>query len=146
MRFYVGSDHAAIELRKLMVAHAKEKGHEIVAEIGPATADDKADYPDVATAVCRKLANDDEGAFGLLLCGTGQGMAMSANRVRGMRAAVCADTFSAKMSRAHNDANVLCLGGRVLGPGLAAEIFDAFCDTQFEGGRHERRVAKINAI
>ncbi len=146
MRFYLGSDHAAIELRKQIAAHARERGHEIVEEIGPASEEEKADYPDIAVQVCRKIAADEEGAGGILLCGTGQGMAMSANRVRGIRAAVCADTYSARMARAHNDANVLCLGGRVLGPGLAAEIFDAFCQTDFEGGRHERRVAKINSI
>ena len=146
MRFYLGSDHAAIELRKQIAAHVRERGHEIVAELGPESADDKVDYPDIAVQVCRKIAGDGEVANGLLFCGTGQGMAMSANRVRGIRAAVCADTFSARMARQHNDANVLCMGGRVLGPGLAAEIFDAFCDTDFEGGRHERRVAKINSI
>jgi ribose 5-phosphate isomerase B len=146
MRFYIGSDHAAIELRKEIAAHARQRGHEIVAEIGPASEDEKADYPDVAVQVCRKIATDEEGAYGLLLCGTGQGMAMSANHLRGIRAGVCADTYSARMVRAHNDANVLCMGGRVVGPGLAAEIFDAFCATEFEGGRHERRVAKINAI
>jgi ribose 5-phosphate isomerase B len=146
MRFYLGSDHAAIELRKQIAAHAKERGHEIVEELGPTSPDDKVDYPDIAVKVCRKMAADEEGAYGLLMCGTGQGMAMSANRVRGIRAAVCADTYSAVMGRAHNDANVLCMGGRVVGPGLAAEIFDAFCESDFEGGRHERRVAKINSI
>jgi ribose 5-phosphate isomerase B len=146
MRFYLGSDHAAIVLRKQIAAHAKARGHEIVEELGPSSADEKVDYPDVAVSVCRKIATDEEGAYGLLLCGTGQGMAMSANRVRGIRAAVCADTYSATMGRLHNDANVLCMGGRVVGPGLAEAIFDAFCESEFEGGRHERRVAKINAI
>jgi ribose 5-phosphate isomerase B len=146
MRFYLGSDHAAIDLRKKIAAHAREEGHEIIEEIGPSSPDDKADYPDIAMQVCRKIAADTEGAFGLLMCGTGQGMAMSANRVRGIRAAVCAEPFSARMGRAHNDANVLCMGGRVVGLGLAAEIFDAFCETDFEGGRHERRVAKVNAM
>ena len=146
MRFYVGSDHAAIELRKHMAAYARERGHEVLAEIGPASEAEKADYPDIAVQVCRKIAGDTDGASGLLLCGTGQGMAMSANRLRGIRAAVCAEPYAARMARAHNDANVLCMGGRVVGPGLAAEIFDAFCQTEFEGGRHERRVAKINSI
>ena len=83
---------------------------------------------------------------GLLVCGTGQGMAMAANRVAGVRAAVCADTFSARATRSHNDANVLCLGERVVGPGLAGDIVDAFVESAFEGGRHANRVAKIAAL
>jgi ribose 5-phosphate isomerase B len=145
MRFYFGSDHGAVELRRHLVECAKSAGHAVLDELGPQSAADKVDYPDVAVDVCRKVAADP-GSFGVLMCGTGQGMAMSANRIRGIRAGVCADVFSARMSRAHNDANVLCLGGRVLGKGLAVALFEAFCETQFEGGRHERRVAKINAI
>ncbi len=145
MRIYVGSDHAAIALRQHLIAHAKAAGHEILAELGPSEAADKADYPDIAADVCQKIASD-AGSFGLLVCGTGQGMAMSANRVRGIRAVVCSDVFSAAMGREHNDANVLCVGERVVGFGLATAIFDAFAHAAFEGGRHQRRVAKINAI
>lgn len=145
MRLYFGSDHGAVELRRHLVEVARQAGHEVLGELGPASADEKCDYPDVAVDVCRQVAGDP-GSFGVLVCGTGQGMAMSANRMRGIRAGVVADVFSARMIRAHNDANVLCLGGRVVGLGLAQALFEAFCETQFDGGRHERRVAKLNAI
>ena len=144
MRLYVGSDHAGVELREALAVVATEAGWEIAASFGPARADTRADYPDVARALCGALSAD-EGAFGLLVCGTGQGMAMTANRQAGVRAAVCADTFSAQMARAHNDAQVLCLGQRVVGVGLAEQILRAFLAGSFEGGRHARRVAKIGA-
>jgi ribose 5-phosphate isomerase B len=142
MRIYFGSDHAAIELRQYLRGLAAELGHEVVADHGPNAPGEKADYPDVAATVSREVAAD-RGSFGVLVCGTGQGMAMTANRVPGIRAAVVLDTFSAKMARAHNDANVLCMGGRVVGLGLARELFEAFFATAFEGGRHEPRVRKI---
>lgn len=142
-RLYFGSDHAAVELREHLAAHAREAGHDVVETLGPATADEKADYPDVAKALCAKLTAQP-GALGVLVCGTGQGMAITANRIRGIRAVVCGDTFSASMGRAHNDANVLCLGARVLGLGLAATVFDAFVAGSFEGGRHQRRVDLID--
>lgn len=145
MRFYVGSDHAALELRHFLVGALAAAGHTCVAEIGPASVEEKSDYPDVAVELCRRMLGD-AGAFGILVCGTGQGMAMSANRVAGIRAVVCSDPYSAQMGRAHNDANVLCLGQRVVGPGVAQVILEAFCRTTFEGGRHERRVAKVNVI
>lgn len=145
MRFYVGSDHAAVELRRHLAEFAKSGGHEIVAELGPSSPDEKTDYPDVAVEVCRRVIGDP-GSFGILVCGTGQGMAMSANRMRGIRAAACGDAYSARMSRMHNDANVLCVGQRVIGNGLATVILQAFCEAAFEGGRHERRVGKLNAI
>jgi ribose 5-phosphate isomerase B len=145
MRFYTGSDHGGVSLRRHLVEVARELGHEVVEELGPHDPAQACDYPDVAVDVCRRIAADP-GSYGLIVCGTGQGVAMAANRMRGIRAAVCADVFSAKMARAHNDANVLCLGERVLGVGLARELLEAFCQTEFEGGRHERRVAKLNAI
>jgi ribose 5-phosphate isomerase B len=144
MRLYFGSDHAAVELREHLAAHAREAGHEVVATLGPAEAAEKADYPDVAKALCSKV-KADEGALGVLVCGTGQGMAITANRIRGIRAIVCADTFSANMGRAHNDANVLCVGARVVGLGLATTVFDAFLAGSFEGGRHQRRVELIDS-
>jgi ribose 5-phosphate isomerase B len=121
----------------------RDLGHEVVSEAGAASADDSCDYPDVAFEVCRRVG-DDAGAFGLLVCGTGQGMAMTANRMTGIRAAACSDVFSARMARAHNDANVLCLGQRVLGIGVATSILEAFLGVEFEGGRHSRRVAKLD--
>ncbi len=142
MRLYVGSDHAGVELRDTLAALATDAGWEVAKRLGPARADERVDYPDVAHEVCAALERDPQ-ALGLLVCGTGQGMAMTANRHPGIRAAVCADTFSARMARAHNDARVLCLGERVVGAGLAGEILRAFLSGSFEGGRHARRVAKI---
>lgn len=144
MRFHVGSDHAAVELRKHLIGVLRERGHEVASEVGPASADERTDYPDVGVEVCRRL-RADEGSMGLLVCGTGQGMAMTANKLPGIRAAVCSDEFSAKMARAHNDANVLCMGQRVLGLGTATSVLEAFLGGAFEGGRHAKRVAKIEA-
>lgn len=145
LRLYFGSDHAAIELREHLAAHARETGHEVVATLGPDGSSEKADYPDVAIALSKRVQGD-AGAFGVLVCGTGQGMAITANRIAGIRAVVCSDTFSAGMGRAHNDANVLCVGARVVGLGLATAIFEAFVSGAFEGGRHGRRVDKIIAL
>ena len=145
MRLYIGSDHGGVALRKAMVAHAQANGHEVLAEVGPQGASESVDYPDIAKEVCARVLAAP-GTFALLVCGTGQGIAMAANAIPGIRAAVVADVFSARMTRAHNDANVLCLGGRVLGEGLAYEIFDAFADATFEGGRHARRVGKIDPV
>jgi len=150
MRFHVGSDHGGFELRKLLVDVLREWGHPVLSESGPAAGDERADYPDVAVAVCERVLRDREvgqasGAdvFGLLICGTGQGMAMAANKLGGIRAGVVVDGVSATMIRAHNDANVLCLGERVLGPELAKHLLRAFIDAEFEGGRHARRVELI---
>jgi ribose 5-phosphate isomerase B len=143
MRIHVGSDHGGVNLRRVLVAHAADAGHEIAAEIGPGSSDESVDYPSIAAEICRRVLADP-GSFGLIVCGTGQGVAMAANRHPGIRAAVVADPFSARMARAHNDANVLCMGERVLGPGLAKALFDAFAEASFEGGRHQRRVALID--
>ena len=144
MRFYVGSDHGGVELRQLLCAELVESGHEVVEEYGPRQPDEKADYPDVGHQVARAIL-DDEGSFGLLVCGTGQGMAMAANAVPGVRAGVVVDAFSARMIRAHNNAQVLCLGQRVVGTELAKLLLHEFLNTEFEGGRHAGRVAKIEA-
>lgn len=145
LRMYFGSDHAAIELREHLAAHARAAGHEVVASLGPADPGEKTDYPDVAVALCERVVGDGR-ALGVLVCGTGQGMAITANRIPGIRSVVCSDTFSAGMGRAHNDANVLCVGARVVGLGLGTAIFDAFVGGAFEGGRHQRRVDKIIAL
>jgi ribose 5-phosphate isomerase B len=145
MRWYVGGDHGAVELRRRLVQLLRGRGDEVAAELGPGAPDESVDYPDVALDVCRRVLAEP-GSHGLLVCGTGQGMAMAANRVPGIRAAVVADPFSARMAREHNDANVLCMGGRVVGPGLAGDLLEAFANASFEGGRHQRRVDKIEAI
>ncbi|MEZ4381551.1 MAG: ribose 5-phosphate isomerase B [Nannocystaceae bacterium] len=144
MRLHLGSDHGGIDLRQRLAAALAEAGHEVVSVSGPAEAATSVDYPDVAVEVCRRVL-DDAGALGVLVCGTGQGMAITANKVAGIRAAVVSDCFSAKMAREHNDANILCLGQRVLGDELAKMLVSTFLEAEFAGGRHARRVAKIDA-
>ena len=139
-RLILGADHAGVELKQQLSEVAEEQGYE-VRDLGTHSGD-SVDYPDFAHKVADAVANDAD-ALGLLVCGTGQGMSMAANRHPGVRAAVCADVFSAKMARQHNGANVLCLGARVVGHGHASEILRAFLGSTFEGGRHERRVRKI---
>lgn len=135
----VGSDHAGLELKRELAKVASELGYE-VRDVGTHTSD-STDYPDYAHQVASAVAAGE--GLGLLVCGTGIGMSMTANRHPGVRAALCGDVFSAIMAREHNDANVICIGGRVVGPGLASEILKAFLGARFEGGRHERRVHKI---
>lgn len=137
----VGSDHGGVALRTQVAQDLKAAGFSVVV-VGPADGAGSVDYPEVAHDVCAQvLATPD--ALGVLVCGTGQGMAISANKVAGIRAAVVSDVFSAKMARAHNNANVLCLGQRVLGSELARELLQAFVASEFEGGRHARRVGKM---
>lgn len=143
MKIAAGSDHAGLALKRQLVERLRAQGHE-VNDLGTHEAQ-SCDYPDYAALVARAVAAG-EADRGLLVCGTGQGMAMAANRVAGVRAAVCADTFTARATRAHNDANVLCIGERVVGPGLAGDIVDAFIAGPYEGGRHANRVAKIAAL
>lgn len=139
-RVAVGWDHAGAILRQAVV-QALESLQLGVVEFGP-NAGESADYPLVARDVARAVASG-EAAFGVLLCGTGIGMSMAANKVRGVRAALCHDPYSARMARAHNDANVLAMGGRVVGPALAVEVVRAFAQGRFEGGRHGRRVDQM---
>ena len=140
---YVGSDHGGFELKEHVTEYLKEKGLKFE-DCGTFTAD-SCDYPDIAENVANKVVSD-KGSFGILVCGTGIGISIAANKVKGIRAACCSDTFSARYTRKHNDANILCFGGRVIGPGMAEELIDAFLESDFEGGRHSKRVAKITAI
>lgn len=142
-RIVVSSDHADIALRQTIAAHIASQGWE-VEDIGPTT-NESTHYPKHGEAAARRVASGEFG-FGILLCGTGQGIMMAANKVRGIRCGACSDTFSARMTRAHNDANMMALGARVIGEGLALEIVDAFLATDFEGGRHGTRVDMITAI
>lgn len=143
MRVAVGSDHAGLTLKTALVEHLRAQGHE-VEDVG--THDSRStDYPDYASAVAQRVA-DGRAERGLLVCGTGLGMAIAANKVHGVRAVTVSDTFSAHASREHNDANVLCLGERVVGGGLARDILDTWMRASFEGGRHSGRVAKIMAL
>ena len=142
-RIVLSSDHAAIALRQAVAAHVSEMGWEVV-DIGP-TSPESTHYPAHGEAAAKQVASGDC-ALGIILCGTGQGIMMAANKVKGIRCGVCSDSFSARMIRAHNDANMLSLGARVVGEGLALEIVDAFLSTEFEGGRHGTRVNMISAI
>lgn len=139
----IGCDHAAYNLKLKLIPYLEEKGYEIL-DVGT-DSPDSCDYPVFAKRVCENI---QKGVceLGILICGTGIGMSMAANKHRGIRAAVCSDTFSARATRQHNNANVLCFGERVVGYGMACELVDAFLDTPFEGGKHQRRVDMLTAI
>jgi len=139
-KILASSDHAGIHLRQAAVAVARELGYE-VEDLGPAEGQ-RAEYPEQARRVAEAVAAG-EARFGLLVCGTGIGVSITANKVRGVRAALCSTEFEARMARAHNDANVLCMGERVVGPGVGDGIVRAFLATSFEGGRHAVRVGMI---
>lgn len=142
-RIVLSSDHAAIALRQAIATHIAAQGWAVV-DIGPTTPE-STPYPRHGEAAARLVASGDC-RFGIILCGTGQGIMMAANKVKGIRCGVCLDPFSARMIRQHNDANMLSLGARVVGEGLALDIVDAFLKAEFEGGRHATRVEMIRAI
>lgn len=137
LRIAIGSDHGGYEYKEQIVSHLKEKGYECV-DVGTYSTD-SCDYPVIARTVTTKIIAG-EADRGILICGTGIGMSIVANKVKGIRAALCGDTFSARASRAHNNSNVLCLGERVIGINLAMDIVDIWLESKFEGGRHQRRV------
>ncbi|MBE6703567.1 MAG: ribose 5-phosphate isomerase B [Ruminococcaceae bacterium] len=136
-KLVIGCDHAATELKAIVRDHLIERGFEVI-DVGTHTTD-SCNYPDYAHALCQKIQSG-ECELGILICGTGIGMSMAANKHKGIRAACCSDTFSARLTRLHNDANVLCFGARVLGAGLALDLADIFVDTAFEGGKHKTRI------
>lgn len=137
MKIGIGCDHGGIDLKNVIVSLLKEMGHEIDDQGCFAT--ESVDYPEFAKSVC-SLVQAGRSDRGILVCGTGIGMSMVSNRFDGIRAALCHESFTARMSREHNDANVLCLGARVIGPGLAEEIVRTWVSTEFAGGRHQRRI------
>lgn len=139
----IGSDHGGFELKKELIKHLEEKNISYK-DFGCYTSE-SVDYPDIAEAVCYSIK---EGVCqkGILVCGTGIGMSIAANKIKGIRAALVSDTFSAKMTAAHNNSNVIALGGRVIGTELAKEIVDAYLSSEFLGGRHQNRVDKITAL
>ncbi|GAA0182888.1 ribose 5-phosphate isomerase B [Clostridium sediminicola] len=143
MKISLGSDHGGFPLKEQILNHLKGKGYEIT-DVGTFT-EESCDYPDYAIKVAEDVKNKKSG-FGILVCGTGIGISIAANKVSGIRAALCSDTFSAHACREHNDANILVLGQRTVGVGLALDIVDTFFGAKFEGGRHERRVEKIARI
>ena len=140
-KLVIGCDHAGVELKNIVLAHLTAKGYTDVIDVGTYTTD-SCHYPVIAKDLCSKITGG-EAELGILICGTGIGMSMAANKCRGIRAACCSDTFSAKLTREHNDANVLCFGARVVGMGLALELVDAFLGAEFEGGKHALRVSMI---
>lgn len=136
MRVYIGADHGGYHLKALVVEHCKKLGHEPI-DLGTDSLD-SCDYPVFADKVCEAVVNEKR--LGILICGTGIGMSMTANKRNGIRAAVCTNEYMARLTRLHNDANVLCMGERVVGAGLALDMVEAFLSTEFEGGRHQRRI------
>jgi len=143
MRIAIGADHAGYELKQHIVEYLIAQGHQVqdLGTHGP----EQADYPDFAALVARAVAAG-EVERGILICGTGIGMSISANKVRGVRAALCTDCYMARMARQDNDAQILCLGGRVLGLGSALDVVEVFLHSDFPGGRHVQRVDKIGAL
>jgi len=140
-KLFIACDSAGYELKTKAITHLTDLGYDIT-DLG--CNGESCDYPDLAHSLCTKVEQEKEHAgVGLLFCGTGIGMSMAANRHAGIRAAVCSDSFSAEFTRRHNDANVLCLGARVVGEGLALQLIDIFLNTPFDGERHIPRISKI---
>lgn len=144
-KIYIGADSAGFLLKGEVIAHLENSGYEVV-DLGP-DSDASCHYPIYASKVCREVQKAPNESFGILICGTGIGMSMCANKHKGIRAALCSDTYSAKMTRVHNNANVLCMGARVIGSCLAIDILDSFLSAEFEdGGRHAMRVGMMMEI
>jgi len=142
MNIIIGSDHAGFELKEKCKAYLKNELGKEVEDIGVYDTR-SSDYPDIGHRLAEEIANGNY-KMGILICGTGIGMSMVANRYKGVRAALCHDLYTARYSRLHNDANILVMGGRVIGDGLAFEMVRVFLETPFEGGRHRRRIEKID--
>lgn len=142
MKLIIGSDHGGFFLKNKIVEHLKNKNYDIE-DVG-CYSTNSCDYPDIAKLVCKKVTTEQ--TLGILVCGTGIGMSIYANKMKGIRASHCTDTFSARLTRQHNDSNVLCLGERITGFGLALDIVDEWLNASFEGGRHQRRVDMINML
>lgn len=142
MTCIIGCDHAGLDLANEILEYLQNHSTKII-HIFPQNGA-KVDYPDYAKLVCKEVIS--ESAIGILVCGSGIGMSMAANKIKGIRAALCTDSYMARFARAHNNANVLCLGARVIGSGVAQDIVSVFLNTEFEGGRHKIRVDKINLL
>ncbi len=140
MKFYIGTDHAGYNIKPDVIQILENLNCE-VEDLG-CYSNERVDYPDFGHKVARAVLADKE-SFGILICGTGIGISLSANKHEGIRAALCHDTYTASMARAHNDANILCFGERVVGLGVIEDMVKTFIKTPFEGGRHEQRVKKI---
>jgi len=140
MKFYIGTDHAGFLIKASVITFLEARGCEVI-DLGPES-DARVDYPDFGHKVGQAVVNDP-GSFGVAICGTGIGISIAANKIPGVRAALCHDAYTAHMARAHNDANVLAFGQRIVGLGVVESILDAFLTTPHEGGRHALRVEKI---
>ena len=140
MKLVIGNDHAGVDLKNMIKEHFRKQGHEVI-NIGTNTLD-SVDYPDIAKELSKYILKG-KAQYGILICGTGIGISISANKVEGIRAALAHNEFTAKLSRLHNNANVIALGARVIGDELAKACVDTFIGTEFEGGRHAKRVCKI---
>lgn len=143
MKIAIGNDHSAVEMKREIEAHLKAKGYEVL-NLGTDSSD-SVDYPVYGEKVARAVTSG-EAELGIAICGTGVGISISCNKVRGIRAVCCSEPYSAKLSRMHNNSNVLCFGARVIGPELAKMIVDEWLGASFEGGRHQRRVDEIAAL
>ena len=143
MTIALASDHGGFRLKEQIKEHLEARGLD-TKDLGTHS-EDSVDYP-IFGQKCGEAVASGEADLGIVVCGTGIGMSMAANKIKGIRAAVCTEHFSAKYTRLHNDANVLCMGARVVGPGLALELADIFVSTEFEGGRHQRRVDLISKL
>ncbi len=143
MKYFIGADHAGIDIKAYVKELFENLGHEVV-DLGPDTKD-RVDYPDYAAKVCEAVLEEKD-SKGILICGSGIGMSMAANKFDGIRAALCHNEYSAQMAREHNDANVICIGERVSGFGMVEAIVKAWDTASFAGGRHEGRVEKINKL
>jgi len=140
LKFYIACDHAGYNIKQSVIDIVENLGHEII-NLGT-DSNERVDYPDFAHKLSEAVLKD-KGSNGILICGTGIGMSLAANKHKGIRAALCHDAYTAEMSKAHNDANVLCFGERVVGLGVIESIIKTWCKTDFEGGRHANRVKKI---
>lgn len=143
MKIAIGADHGGVNLKKAVYDHLVDKGYEVM-DFGTHTTE-SCDYPDISEKVAVEV-RDGNYALGILICGTGIGIGIAANKVKGIRAALCHDTFSAHATREHNNANILTMGERVVGQGLALEIVDTFLASEFQGGRHQTRIDKITNL
>ena len=144
MRMIIGSDHGGYALKEVVKQHLIEQGHEVFDQ-GTHNGETSVDYPDYGRPVADAVVAGEYN-LGIVICGTGIGISLAANKVKGARAALCTNGYMARMARAHNNANILAMGGRVIGPDLARDIVDVFLSTGFDGGRHARRVGKIMEI
>ena len=140
MRIALGSDHGGYRLKEVLKEYLLSKGYEI--EDFGTTSEESVDYPEYGKSVAKYVVSGNAD-YGIIICGTGIGISISANKVKGARAALCHNMWTAKLTREHNDANILALGARVIGEGIALDIVDTFLSTEFEGGRHQKRIDKI---